>query len=312
MKKYIYIASRKKDGGLYKFSNLYDEKYEFIDFTPVDSPMYMKIVDEKMYVILRSPFANGHSGVCHFEISDQGKLINQTEIISTEGKVACHLEICDDAVYCVNYSSGNFKKVPGPLIVYAEEGKTSHPHYVGKTPDGLYLCVTDLGLDKIYIYDMQMGLKNVIPMPHGCGVRHIAFSECGKYAFTSNELDSTVSVLRYRDGNMDLIDTIRCLPPDFDGDSAAAAIRVYDNKIYVSNRGHDSISELSFDGKQLKLTDNFKCLGNGPRDFIFHENQIVCANQNSNNVTVFEKDENKSFVLIQEIQIEEPICVVCK
>ena len=52
---------------------------------------------------------------------------------------------------------------------------------------------------------------------HGHGVRHLVFSNDGRYVFTANELKSTVSVLEYKDGNMELIDTISCLPKDFDG-----------------------------------------------------------------------------------------------
>ena len=148
-------------------------------------------------------------------------------------------------------------------------------------------------------------------MPKGHGVRHLVFSKDGKYVFTANELKSTVSVLEYKDGNMILVDTISCLPKDFEGESFASAIRLYKNDIYVANRGHNSISKLSFDGMKLEFIDFFDCKGKTPRDFIFHENRIICANQDSDNVTIFEEDINGKYKFIQQIDMDEPICVIC-
>lgn len=306
MERKIYIASRAKDGGIYEYTFINGE-YKKTAFTSMDSPMYMIIKAKKMHILLRAPFDNLNSGLISYDISEKGELINPSDILSTKGEVACHLAAIDGSICCVNYTSGSIIKMPDKLIVHKGD-KESHTHFVGLTPDNKYICVTDLGLDKIYVYDRELNCLKKIPMPEGHGVRHLVFSENGEYVFTANELKSTVSVLKYDNGDMKLIDTISSIPDK--EKSAPSAIHLYKSHIYVANRFHDSISELSFDGNKLQLENNFSCMGKTPRDFIFDENRIICANQDGNSVTVFEEQSDSSFRLIQKFNMKEPICVI--
>lgn len=308
MNNYLYIASRTKNGGIFTYALNKDNQYEKISFTAMDSPMYMITSEKKMYILLRSPFGNSESGLISYDISDDGTLNTPSDIISTKGEIACHLAKDGENIYCTNYSSGSVIKMPDTLVKHKSNlSIESHTHFASITPDGQYICVTDLGLDKIFIYDKNLRLINQIDMPKGHGVRHLAFSTDGQYVFSANELKSTISVLKYNNANMELIDTISCLPSEFNGISSAAAIRLHNEYIYVSNRGHNSISKISFNGKSLHFVDFFECQGETPRDFIFDENRIICANQDSNSVTVFK--ENEGYEFIQKINIDEPICV---
>lgn len=308
----IYIASRTRNGGIYKYEFSEENGYIENGFTHLDSPMYMILKKRKMHILLRSPFENKHSGYICCNINENGDLHSFSNVISTNGEIACHLTEFKGNVYCVNYTSGDVTKIGVRTINHNGIGlPISHPHYVGATPDGKYLCVTDLGQDLIYIYDEDLKCINKISMPLAHGVRHLVFSGDGKFVFTANELKSTVSVLEYKDRNMTLIDTISCLPKEFEGESFVSAIRLYKNDIYVANRGHNSISKLSFDGRKLKFLNAFYCKGKTPRDFTFHENRIICANQDSNSVTIFEEDSNGKYKFIQQIDIDEPICVIC-
>ena len=178
----------------------------------------------------------------------------------------------------------------------------------GVTPDGKYLCVTDLGLDAIYLYDKDLQLKKKVKMPCGHGVRHLCFTDT-PYVFTANELKSTVSVLKYEDETLRLIDTVSCIPQGTEGFTAASAIRMYRNKIYVAIRGCNLISCLSFENEKLQFESSFSCQGKTPRDFYFDENRLICCNQESDTVTVFQ-EKDATFELIQTIKIEEPICAL--
>lgn len=312
MNNIIYIASRTKSGGIYKYEFSKEKGYLAKEFFPLDSPMYMIIKNKKMHILLRSPFENKHSGYISCRLNDKGDLFDFNKLISTNGEIACHLTEFKNKIYCVNYTSGDVTKIGEKTVNHNSFGlAVSHPHYVGPTPDGKYIAVTDLGQDLIYIYDEDLNCVNKVNMPSGHGVRHLAFSNDGKYVFSANELKSTISVLEYKDGNMILIDTISCLPKDFVGDSFASAIRLYKNYIYVANRGHNSIAKLYFDGTKLEFIDCFDCKGKTPRDFIFHDNRIICANQDSNNVTIFEETLDGKYKFIQQIDMDEPICVIC-
>ena len=235
----IYVASCVETGGIYHYK-MVDGKLSFADFTPMDRPMYMTIEDRKMYIVLRAPFENEHSGVVAYDLDDAGRLINPTLAKSTLGVVGCHILADGGEVYCANYISGSVIKMPDKLVTHTGSGvhptrqSSPHCHFVGLTPDKKYICVTDLGLDTIFLYHRDMTLHSQAKVPAGHGVRHLAFSEDGKWLFAANELRSTLSVFSYADGALCLVDTCDLLPADFTGENLAAAIRVKDGKIYVS------------------------------------------------------------------------------
>ena len=310
----IYIASYEKDGGIYHYHFDLQGALEFASFTPLDRPMYMTVDGNKMHVLLRQPFENNQSGLITFDINEDGVPTNPSEIVSTNGEVACHLTAKENNVYCVNYISGSVTKIPDKTILHHGKGinperqSSPHTHFVDFTPDKKYLCVTDLGLDSIFIYNKDLNPINQYKVPSGHGARHLAFSSDGKYCFVVNELESSVSVFKYSNGQLDYITTENCLPNDFNGISTASAIRLYNGLIYTSNRGHDSISQLSFDGENLKLLQTIDCQGKTPRDFIFIGDYLFSANQDSNSLSVLAPLDH-AFVLKEQISIKTPICI---
>lgn len=232
------------------------------------------------------------------------------------GEVACHIAIDDDGAYCANYLSGSAVKMPDKPVRHSGSGKNSkrqempHPHGCTITPDKKYVCITDLGTDTICVYDKAMNLYSKANVPEGHGVRHMAFSEDGKYAFTVNELESTVSAFEYGEGELHLLDTVSALPEAFEGENLAAAIRVRNGDIYVSNRGADLIARLEFDGKRLTLCESVPCRGKSPRDFDFVGEFLISTNENSDNVTVFAVSEEYISDMIVEMEIKSPLCIV--
>ena len=311
----VYVASCVETGGIYHYK-MTDGKLSFADFTPMDRPMYMTIEDKKMYIVLRAPFENEDSGVVIYDLDDAGKLVNPTPVQSTRGAVGCHILVDKGEVYCANYISGSVIKMPEKLVTHTGSGvhltrqSAPHCHFVGLTPDKKYICATDLGLDTIFLYHRDMTLHSKATVPAGHGVRHLAFSEDGKWLFAANELRSTLSVFSYADGALRLVDTCELLPADFTGENLTAAIRVKDGKIYVSNRGYDTISQVSFADGKLTLEKNYPCGGKAPRDFAFAGEYLLSTNQDSNTVTVL--DSRRDFELQQTIPVEMPICVVTR
>lgn len=313
-KKDIYVASCVKSGGIYHYT-LEDGVCSFVSITKMDRPMYMVIDNRKMYIVLRAPFENNESGVLVYDLDENGDLINPSEIISTKGEVACHIDVHDGRVYCANYTSGSVILLPDKLVEHKGVGihptrqEGPHVHYVGVTPDERYICVTDLGLDTIYLYRTDMTLQGSVKVPEGHGVRHLAFSDDGKYLFAVNELKSTVAAFSYNDGKLDFVDIHSCLPETFTGDSTASAIRVRDGLIYVSNRGHDSIAVLQFQNERLELKNHVYCGGKTPRDFVFLGKYLLCTNQDSNTVSLLDADNGCAHLC--DLDVEMPICVCC-
>ena len=97
------------------------------------------------------------------------------------------------------------------------------------------------------------------------------------------------------------------MPPDFNGHNQAAAIRVYKNKVYTSNRGHDSIAVFDICGDELIL-DGFIQTGREPRDFNITDDILISCNMSDDTVTLYDLNNNRKSLML--LQIKKPICAV--
>ena len=309
----VYVASCTKNGGIYHYK-VCDGKLIFQEVTKMDRPMYMTIDNRKMYILLRTPFESQESGVVIYDIDGNGGIINPSPVFSTMGAVACHILVDRGDVYCANYISGSVAKLPNKVVQHFGHGadlnrqEKPHTHFVGMTPDQKYICVADLGTDTVVLYNRDLTVHSTVSVPSGHGVRHLAFSEDGKWMFSVNELQSTMSAFSYYDGALVLVDTCSIVPDSFVGESTAAAIRIKDGYVYASNRGHNSISKVSFSGERLMLLETIDCRGKAPRDFCFAGDYILCANQDSDRITVL--DGKNGYDLVEQACVEQPICIL--
>ena len=167
--------------------------------------------------------------------------------------------------------------------------------------------MADLGLDSIFLYDTDLNFISKSTVPAGHGARHLAFS--GKYLYCVNELKSTLSVFELNDKSLEYITTISALPGDFQRESTASAIRIKDDFCYIANRGHDSISIFDISKKEPELLNTISCHGESPRDFNIASNILICANENSNNVSFFKIFDGKLKKINTEIKIKSPYCI---
>lgn len=289
---------------------------QFLDKTTVPKPLYLAISGQTMYAVLRQPFTDcADSGLVCFDIAPDGSLENETEIRSTLGEEGCHLCIFDGSVYVANYTSGSVVKIPDRLIrhygssIHPDRQSAPHPHFICPTPDKKYLCAADLGLDKLLIYDKTLTLISEASVPPESGARHIVFSSDGRFAYCVNELDSTVSVFRYHSGKLELLRTYSALKSP-DGKSAAAAIRLNENRLYVSNRGDDSITCFKAAGEFLYRESITKCGGRSPRDFNIAGNILLCANEADNCVTQFKIAGENLISAGTKLKLEHPLCII--
>ena len=313
--KKIYISSCHNDGGVYSYK-LCDGVLTNEVFNPCPNPMYTIYNDNKLYVLLRDPFdKSDDSGIFTACVNNEGYLTDISETVSTLGVVGCHL--CTDGkdVYAANYVSGSVVKLRGKLVTH--EGKSVHPtrqekahcHFVSITPDEKYILAVDLGMDAIVVYDKDLNEVGRVHAPAGNGPRHLIFSSDGKLCYCADELSSTVSVYRYKDGTLTYLDCYSALPKDFNEKSTIAAIREKDGYVYTSNRGHDSIAVFKADGEKLSLVNIFSCEGKGPRDFDITENILISTNEGDGSVTVFDITDIENPLLKQKLNVKNALCV---
>ncbi len=171
-------------------------------------------------------------------------------------------------------------------------------------PAGKKVYLTDLGLDRIVIYDFdaQSGhLKQIengiVNFPKGTGPRHFVFNSAGTKMYVICELNSTISVFDVAaNGTLKAIQSLTTLAPDFKGESDCADIHLGKNGqyLYGSNRGENTIVvfKVGTDGK-LVLAGRTGCGGDWPRNFVIDPSgkYILVGNQKSGNISLFKIDE---------------------
>ncbi len=329
---HLYIAACDNNGGIYHYLIGEGGVPVFCDRHHLPRPMYLCMDGTKMHVLLRAPWdgnGNQNSALCTLDIFPDGSLHEGTPYRSTDGIVACHLSAAGDAVYTANYLSGSLTR----LSLTSPDNKTvthmgcsihpirqtePHTHYIAPIPGTEFLAAVDLGVDKIFVYDRQLRLMSSFAMPAGCGPRHLAWSEDGRYAYCACELSSEVIVLTFADGTFTMHDRYSTLPADMDAQecaNTASAIRCRGEIVAVSNRGHDSVVFYRrTDEGGLRTLGFIHAGGQSPRDFDLVGDYLICTNEKSANVTIFCLNIGEgdiSAVMCAELcDIPSPLCIV--
>ena len=322
----VYIASRDEKGGILRCTLSEDGQLSLLDTTSVDKPAYLCRDKNRLYALLREPFQL-MSGLSTYQINPDGALSLTGELKSTHGLYTAHLYARDGKVWVANYIDGTVAllqmeryntPVQDKVVAFSGSGPdkkrqlSSHPHCIVSTPDGKYLCVNDLGTDQIYVITPELELISACPLPSGCGPRHLVFSRDGKVAFSSNEMGSSVSVLQYLDGTLKHIDTVSTLPSEYQETSTAAGILLSEdgNQLYVSNRGHDSISVFHVTGEELTLEGFIPCFGISPREIALAGDFLLCGNELSDNITVFSLKDGIPSAPVCNYEVKMPWCIL--
>ena len=264
---------------------------------------------------------------------------------SSEGAGPCHVSVhpTGKMAFVSNYGGGSFSAynvgTDGKLspAVYKEQytgtgpnakrQEKAHAHFATAGPDGKYVYVTDLGSDKVMNYSVDVNAGKLVPNKEqpffsgkaGAGPRHLINHPSGKRLFLLNELDATVTACSVdKKGVIKAIKTYPTIPADYSGPSnTSAAIHLHPNGkfVYVSNRGHNSITAFRILGNgELEMVDQQTKSIATPRDFNIDPTgkYLIVANQSSDNLAVYDVDaETGKFTFKHEsIAVKSPICVV--
>ena len=276
----------------------------------IDRPTYFQLVGDLLFTIIQN---GDQSGIATYRIKD-GKA-KQLDTYFHEGAAPCYISVDSQKhlVFTANYHLATIN-----VFSYDENGKLTfitndtheghgpraeqdqaHPHFFDETPAG-NLVSCDLGIDAVYFYKLDGDkLKHLAryQMENGFGTRHLVFSPDGKTMYIVGELSSQVNVARLNENTWKFEDvaTYKTIPDDFSDHNGAAAIRISkDGKfIYISNRGHDSITVFKvLDDGKLELVQRISVFGSFPRDFNWDKDEkyLVVANQNTNNATLYRRN----------------------
>lgn len=302
----------------------------------ITNPSFVKVSKDgnNLYAVSELGPGDAKSGyVYSFKIKKDNRL-EEIGRISTEGFAPCHIEIDQSGkyVFVSNYLGGvvvMYKRDEKGILekqqkIVLDNAEDSHPHSVNITSSNKFAYITDLGNDKIWIFnfDDEKGLltphrQTYVNLENGAGPRHFSFSKDEKYAWSLNELNSTVSLMEIEeDGGMILKKNYNNLPEGFSGKNSAADIHLHPsgNYLYTSNRGHNSIAAFLVDQKsgQLQLIDHYSTKGETPRNFAISPegNFLYAANQDTGNLTVFKIfSGDGKLEQIQDLSVKTPVCV---
>lgn len=204
--------------------------------------------------------------------------------VSSQGAGPAHmsLDTAGKFVFVANYAGGSIAVLTihedgslGEAVdVHADEGSLGskhakntpegsfaisghdapHAHMIAADPQGRFVLATDLGQDRIYVYQFDASSGKLTPaspqpfveLPSGDGPRHFAFHPSGKFVYSLQEEASNVVCFRYdaATGRLEPIQTVSSLPPGFAGSSFASEILITPDGrfLYAANRLHDSIA----------------------------------------------------------------------
>jgi 6-phosphogluconolactonase len=210
----------------------------------------------------------------------------------------------------------------------------AHPHSIDVSPDNRYAVVSDLGVDKLFIYKFDASNGKLSPdnppavqMESGGGPRHFVFDSVGKFGYSLKEMSGIVTVLAWNpgEGTFAKLQDAKTLAPDFVGSNDSAEIQIHPNGkfLYESNRrfrganlfGPDTIGVFAIDpaAGTLSEVEQISPGGTMPRNFAIDPtgSYLFSGNELSGTVTVFHIDSTSGRLTPTStvLQIDVPACI---
>jgi 6-phosphogluconolactonase len=226
--------------------------------------------------------ASGGDGPCHLAFSPDGHALAVANYDS--GDIAV-LTIGEDGL--PSGTSRHREQGRGPNL---ERQEGPHAHWVGYGPDGR-LYATDLGTDQVLVFGSPTldDAAVAFAAPAGSGPRQIAFHPHLPRAYLVSELASTLTVLDCSEESWRAVATLSTLPAGFEGESLGGAIAIdpVGTRLYVSNRGHDSIATFALDRRgDAEVRSHVPSGGRSPRFLLLAGGQLLVAHEQAGGVAL--------------------------
>lgn len=335
-----YTSGKSEGIYVYRFDTETGELSHLHTAKGIDNPSFVSLSPDGRYLYAVNEQSDGMVSAFRFNQSTGAlELLNEQP---SGGGAPCYLTVDQQGkhVFVGNYSGGSLSVLPimgdgrlgDPVQTIEHEGSSlnedrqekAHVHSTVLTPDEQYLFVGDLGTDKINTYQYRreapLPLQPAEPaytaVTPGSGPRHLIFDASGNYAYVVLELTAEVGVFRHRDGKLEEIQTVPMTDEDFEGDVSGAEIRLSPDGrfLYASNRGDaNEIVAYSINSQDgtLNFIERQSSGGETPRNFIIDPSgrYLLAANQDSDSIVVFERDQQKGTIRPtgNKIEIGNPV-----
>lgn len=279
--------------------------------------------EQRVYAV--SEVEGSGASVSAFTVQHGGETLTLLNRQPTHGDAPTHLSLTPDgrSLAVANYGGGSVSTYhvaadgtlspPISHIQYTGSGpdpkrqEAPHAHSAQFSPDGRWLLVNDLGLDRINIYRVDAATAAITPADPpfwsarpGSGPRHISFHPNGRWLYSVNEMGNTVDQLGWESstGHLTSLSNVSTLPPDFPPHKAQAGEILCSpdgRHLYVGNRiAAETIAVFDVNGTSGALT--LKQLapngGKTTRHLTLDPSGrwMLLSNQGSGNLVVLERD----------------------
>jgi len=175
-----------------------------------------------------------------------------------------------------------------------------HPHSVRWSPDNRFVVVADLGTDRLVVYGFDEATGTIarhreFALPAGSGPRDVVFHPALPFAYVPLEITSRVASLAFDPlrGEFRLLHAEPTVSEAVASANTCSAVKFAPggNRIFVGNRGEDSIAVLDIDAGTgiARHRRSYPSGGKTPRDFALDPagQWLVVANQNSDWLSIF-------------------------
>jgi 6-phosphogluconolactonase len=310
-----------------------------------------------LYVVTEDPLSLGPdfdhaSYISAFAIDPATGKLHLLNTLPTGGTSTCYLSIDKTGHYVLmaNFGSSSVSvlriKEDGSLgeqtafMKHLGRGKDPsfqsqpHPHSIDVSPDNRFAVVSDLGVDKLFVYhfDATTGALSPDEPPFvaaesGGGPRHFVFDSAGRFGYSLKEMSGFVTVLEWDPGSGTLTPTqdAKTLAPDFIGSNDSAEIEIHPNGkfLYESNRrsqgpstwGPDTIGVFAIDPVKgtLSEVEQVQPGGTMPRNFAIDPtgSYLFAANELTGNVVLFHVNGDTGRITPANtvLKLDVPVCI---
>ncbi len=310
-----------------------------------------------LYAVNERMGANGESRpgeVSAFSINSNTGKLTEINRVQSQGGQPCH--ICLDKTgkmaVVANWATGSVASFPikkegalgeaakalqqeGPRSGAAEHAagpgpQTSHCHSVLVTPDNRFLLSTNTGLNKVYVYRVDVEKATLaahdpplLGLQKPTNPRHLSLHPNGRWAYVSNEINpGGCTMLRYDSarGVLEEGPVAASVPQSYTGRVSPAECIVHPSGtfVYETNRGHNSIAcfKVSPADGTLTLVETFVPGGETPRSFTIDPTGqfLIVMMQRSNSIVPLRIDPHSGKLSPngETLVLPRPVCALVR
>lgn len=293
----------------------------------IRSPSFLAIYahDPEQFVYAITEGGRDDSTLTAYTTVSGQKELRKIDEVASKGGGPAHIAVspAGSTVLCANYGGGSVSsyhvKADGGLsecvshFQFSGNGPTKgtqekpHTHSANPSPDGKWVLVNDLGIDRIFVYRLNEATAELTPNdpPYwaaapGSGPRHLVFHPSGRWVYSVNEITSTVDVLRWdaKAGVLSPVGSVSTLKEGFPPNTAFAGEILCSpdgRQVYVGNRvADDTIAVFNVDRQNgtLKLAQLAENAGKNPRHVALDPTGrwIVISDVGTGTIVVLERD----------------------